>query len=137
MDVIGRLEEDLRIVQQLGVARVAVRLEETLRALREARDVLPAEAHLCTCGDTPSWGCDGCAEDFVDRCRFEALLRELLLGVAPPQAHSCERELQALPGYSPGRGTPESFACSCGKVYACQSEESEGVWWQLIGTELP
>ena len=52
--------------------------------------------------------------------------------VHPHGSHDCEANLKAMPNYSPGRGTPAVFVCSCGKRYEYVSEESEGASWVLV-----
>lgn len=41
----------------------------------------------------------------------------------------CERELKARDDYSPGRGTPAVFVCSCGRTFDFYDDEAEGAWW--------
>jgi hypothetical protein len=47
---------------------------------------------------------------------------------------ACELELQAHPDYSPGKGTPPTFVCSCGRTFAYVVEESEGAGWERVDT---
>lgn len=88
-------------------------------------------------GDTGSvaWAVIALAEATIAHA---ALLRQQMTPQDEEAPHSCERELKARPDYLPGQGSPPVFRCSCGCVYEHQSEESEGVWWQLVNaTDCP